>query len=88
MRVDGEGWLKRGVRRVDLEKANPRAPGVDGLEPVRNRHERDAGPTQALFLGCENIRLPDLQREPGQAGGRLVARAGAGALPDVEPRWW
>ena len=44
----------------------------------------DAGLTQALFLCGEQIRLLDLQRKPGKAGGRLVAAAGAGALPDIE----
>ena len=45
---------------------------------------KDNGLTQALFLGREQIRFLDLQRKPGKAGGRIVAAAGTGALPDVE----
>src|SRR5439155_660474 len=39
---------------------------------------------QPLFHAREQVRLVDLKRKPGKAGGRIVATAGAGALPDVE----
>src|SRR6187397_2474847 len=67
------------------DQAHARAPGVGGLEPVRDRHEFDAGLAQPFFQRRENIRLFDFQREPGEAGGGLVAAAGAGALPDIQP---
>ena len=58
--------------------------GSTASSPFAHRRDLDAGLPQALFLRRENIRLLDLQRKPAKAGGRIVAAAGARALPDVE----
>src|SRR5215468_7671365 len=71
-------------RGLKPDQPYPGAPGVADLDTVGHRHDFATGLAQPLFLRSEQIRLRDLQREPGETGCLVVAAAGARALPDVE----
>src|ERR1051325_11682312 len=75
-----------GQTTSDLDQPQPGAPGINGLDTVLDRRGRRARLPQAQRLGLQDFWRRDLQRKPRKAGGGVVALAGAGALPDVDPK--
>src|SRR3954454_4966580 len=71
------------MNRLRAREAHACSPGVGGIDSGRDRGGLQPGLCKAVRYGCEGGAIGGFERERRQPRTVLVARARAGAMPDV-----